>query len=269
MDHHRPVRPLPRRRPPDRPRARRARRGRRVARRTLRRRPTSSCAHPHAPPRARDPRALHAPPARARRRRGARRARCAGAPDDAVRQAPGQPRARATTRTTSTSSPKPDTLIGAWIALTAQTRRTAACGSRRARRTSPSIPTPTDSKGHGGDTQLADIVEVGGADDPDEARNDLAAVAAQVPRPRGARGARARRRVFFGGHVLHRSHANRSATRSRRAFVAHYCNARSAVPWDDTPLAPGELANGRHILARGATHLPYAEPRFSATRAAA
>jgi phytanoyl-CoA hydroxylase len=70
--------------------------------------------------------------------------------------------------------------------------------------------------------------------------------------------------VFFGGHTLHRSHANRSATRSRRAFVAHYCNARSFVPWDDEPLEPGELGNARHILARGDSHLPYATPRFTA-----
>ena len=74
--------------------------------------------------------------------------------------------------------------------------------------------------------------------------------------------------VFSGGHVLHRSHANRSATRSRRAFVAHYCNARSYVPWDDGPLAAGEMANGRHILARGETHLPYARPRFGTASAA-
>ena len=70
--------------------------------------------------------------------------------------------------------------------------------------------------------------------------------------------------VFVDGHVLHRSHANRSTTRSRRAFVAHYCNARSHVPWDDEPLAAGEVAIDRHILARGETHLPYARPRFSA-----
>jgi hypothetical protein len=69
--------------------------------------------------------------------------------------------------------------------------------------------------------------------------------------------------VFFSGHALHRSHANRSATRWRRSFVGHYCNARSFVPWDDEPLALGELGNGRHILARGSTHLPHALPRFA------
>jgi Phytanoyl-CoA dioxygenase (PhyH) len=74
--------------------------------------------------------------------------------------------------------------------------------------------------------------------------------------------------VFFGGHVLHRSQANLSADRSRRSFVAHYCNARSLVPWDDEPLAPGETGNARHILARGRTHLPYAQPLFGTPCAA-
>lgn len=72
--------------------------------------------------------------------------------------------------------------------------------------------------------------------------------------------------VFFGGHTLHRSHANASRSRPRRAFVAHYCNARSHVPWDDEPLAPGEAGNGRYILARGDTHLPFAPPRFTGSR---
>ena len=128
----------------------------------------------------------------------------------------------------------------------------------------PVYPDADELSGHGGDRHLADIVAVSGADDPDESRNGLTPVAAkyagrEVPavlEPGDA--------VFFDGHVLHRSHANRSATRSRRAFVAHYCNARSHVPWDDEPLAPGEMANDRHILARGETHLPYARPRFGA-----
>ena len=53
------------------------------------------------------------------------------------------------------------------------------------------------------------------------------------------------------------------ATRSRRAFVAHYCDARSLVPWDDEPLAAEEIGNARHILARGDSHLPFARPRWA------
>ena len=55
-------------------------------------------------------------------------------------------------------------------------------------------------------------------------------------------------------------------TRFRRSFVAHYCNARSFVPWDDGRL--DGMGNGSHILARGATHLPYARPLFGTPCAA-
>ena len=156
----------------------------------------------------------------------------------------------------------PDTLIGAWVALDSADEENGCVWITRGSQHEPVYPDVDESAGHGGDTQLADIRAVSGADDPDERRNDLAVVAAkyagcEVPAVL-ARGDV----VFFGGRVLHRSHANRSTTRSRRAFVAHYCNARSSVPWDDEPLAAGALANDRHILARGSTHLPFAEPSF-------
>jgi phytanoyl-CoA hydroxylase len=73
--------------------------------------------------------------------------------------------------------------------------------------------------------------------------------------------------VFFGGHILHRSHSNRS-DRSRRAFVGHYCNARSWVPWNHGQPFEGAAANDLHILARGTTHLPYAQPLFGTPCAA-
>jgi hypothetical protein len=34
-------------------------------------------------------------------------------------------------------------------------------------------------------------------------------------------------------------------------------------PWDHEPLEAGQMANDRHILARGSTHLLYARPRFA------
>src|SRR6185369_13596329 len=80
--------------------------------------------------------------------------------------------------------------------------------------------------------------------------------------------------VFFNGHVLHRSKENVSSDRFRRAFVGHYCNARSFTQWgaDDRPeleVSPVRdpatgMTNGSHILARGDTHLPFAQPRFGA-----
>jgi ectoine hydroxylase-related dioxygenase (phytanoyl-CoA dioxygenase family) len=158
---------------------------------------------------------------------------------------------------------KPDTLIGAWVALDRADTENGCVWITSGSQHEPVYPDADESKGHGGDVHLADVEPVTGADDPDESRNALAPVAAryagrEVPavlEPGDA--------VLFGGHVLHRSHANRSATRSRRAFVAHYCSARSLVPWDDEPLEPGAMANDRHVLARGDSHLPYAEPRFA------
>ena len=85
--------------------------------------------------------------------------------------------------------------------------------------------------------------------------------------------------VFFGGHVLHRSKQNFTTDRLRRAFVGHYCNARSFTQWganhddDDPHTAPSvdpetKMTNGSHILARGDTHLPFARPNFDTPCAA-
>jgi phytanoyl-CoA hydroxylase len=161
---------------------------------------------------------------------------------------------------------EPDTLIGAWVALDrADTENGCVwitCGSQN----EPVYPDADETRGHGGDVHLSDMFAIEGADDPDEARNGLTPVAAHYAGHEVPAVLEPGDVVLFGGHVLHRSHANRSANRSRRAFVAHYCSARSLVPWDDEPLAAGELGNDRHILARGSTHLPYAEPRFGQPR---
>jgi phytanoyl-CoA hydroxylase len=157
---------------------------------------------------------------------------------------------------------QPDTLIGAWLALDRADEENGCVRITAGSQHEPVYPDVDDRAGHGGDHQLADIFAVAGADDPDERRNDLARVAAKYAGREVAAVLEPGDVVFFGGHVLHRSHANRSATRSRRSFVAHYCNARSFLPWDDDPLPAGELGNDRHILARGESHLPHAQPRF-------
>jgi phytanoyl-CoA hydroxylase len=163
---------------------------------------------------------------------------------------------------------QPDTLIGAWLALDRADEENGCVWITAGSQHEPVYPDVDELAGHGGDHQLADIFAVAGADDPDERRNDLAGVAARYAGREVAAVLEPGDVVFFGGHVLHRSHANRSATRSRRSFVAHYCNARSFVPWDDDPLPAGQLGNDRHILARGASHLPYAQPRFGTPCAA-
>jgi len=158
---------------------------------------------------------------------------------------------------------QPDTLIGAWIALDRADEENGCLRVTVGSQNEPVYPDVDEETGHGGDRLLADIPAIAGADDPDERRNGLTAVAAKYDGREVAAVVEPGDVVFFGGHVLHRSHANHSATRSRRSFVSHYCNARSYVPWDDEPLAEGEMGNARHILARGETHLPHALPRFA------
>lgn len=138
---------------------------------------------------------------------------------------------------------EPDTLIGAWVALDRADEENGCVWITSGSQNEPVYPDVDESKGHGGDLNLADIHAVSGADDPDESVNDLAKIAAKYPgreRPAVLEPGDA---VFFGGHVLHRSHANRSETRTRKAFVGHYCSARSHVPW--------ETEHGPHLLARG------------------
>jgi ectoine hydroxylase-related dioxygenase (phytanoyl-CoA dioxygenase family) len=149
---------------------------------------------------------------------------------------------------------EPDSLIGAWVALDGADTDNGCLWITEGSQHEPIYPDADETRGHGGTPGLADTFSVSGADHPDEARNGLTAVAAKYPgleRPVVLEPGDA---VLFGGRALHRSHANRS-TRNRRAFVAHYCNARSWVPW--------EGGNGAHILARGETHLPHAQPRFA------
>jgi phytanoyl-CoA hydroxylase len=163
---------------------------------------------------------------------------------------------------------QPDTLIGAWLALDPADEENGCLHLTVGSQNEPVYPDVDEDAGHGGDRLLADIPSIAGADDPDESRNDLTPVAAKYAGREVTAVVDPGDVVFFGGHVLHRSHANRSASRSRRSFVAHYCNARSHVPWDDEPLAQREPADSRHILARGETHLPYAQPRFGTPCAA-
>jgi phytanoyl-CoA hydroxylase len=154
---------------------------------------------------------------------------------------------------------EPDTLIGAWVALDRADEENGCVWVTSGSQNEPVYPDADESKGHGGTFQLADIHAVSGADDPDESRNELTPVAAKYAgreRPAILDPGDA---VFFGGHVLHRSHANRSETRSRRAFVGHYCNARSHVPW--------ETEHGPHLLVRGETHLPHSLPKFAGVAA--
>ncbi len=168
----------------------------------------------------------------------------------------------------------PDTLCGAWIAIDDCDEQNGAMWFAKKSNVEPVYP-PKVGYGHG-DRDLHDISFVGGVSNPVDEENDLAKIADkydQVLVP-----AKAGDVVFFGGHVLHRSKQNWSADRYRRAFVSHYCNARSFTQWGADPDIPESAAeavepvtrmtNGSHILARGDTHLPFARPRFGTPCAA-
>ncbi|MBC8139976.1 MAG: phytanoyl-CoA dioxygenase family protein [Armatimonadetes bacterium] len=162
----------------------------------------------------------------------------------------------------------PDTLCGAWIAVDDCDELNGAMWFAKRSNAEPVYP-PKDGYGHG-DTQIGNIAYVAGTSDPNDDANDLSPVANrydQILVP-----AKAGDVVFFGGHVLHRSKKNFSADRYRRSFVSHYCNARSFTQWGQhdgaVPDAETGSTNGAHILARGDTHLPFAQPLFGTPCAA-
>lgn len=164
---------------------------------------------------------------------------------------------------------QPDTLIGAWLAIDPATEENGCLWMTPGSQAEPIYP-DCDGISENGDMVLSDIPQIKNASNPDTEKNTLAQIAMQydnevpaIVEPGDV--------VFFGGHIFHRSHVNR-ADYSRRAFVSHYCNARSRVPWNHGIPYDGHeeraIANQEHILARGGTHLPYAQPKFGTPCAA-
>jgi ectoine hydroxylase-related dioxygenase (phytanoyl-CoA dioxygenase family) len=163
----------------------------------------------------------------------------------------------------------PDTLCGAWIAIDDCDELNGAMWFAKKSQHEPVYP-PRSGYGFG-TSALGDLSSVSGVSNPNDEENDLSQVAGRYDQVLVS--ARAGDVVFFGGHVLHRSKQNWTTDRFRRAFVSHYCNARSFTQWgaDDRPETAAEvptrdpltgMTNGSHILARGDTHLPFAKPRF-------
>ncbi len=171
----------------------------------------------------------------------------------------------------------PDTLCGAWIAIDDCDEQNGAMWFAKGSGVEPIYP-PCPEVGYGfGDKLVSDIQYVKGVSDVDDQKNMLSRVADKYDQVLVS--AKAGDVVFFNGHVLHRSKANWTTDRFRRAFVSHYCNARSFTQWgaasnpDDpyhsTAIDPvTKMTNGSHILARGDTHLPFAQPRFGTPCAA-
>ena len=169
----------------------------------------------------------------------------------------------------------PDSLCGAWIAIDDVDEMNGAMWFAQGSQNEPVYP-PREGYGHG-DTGLDKIAHVMGVSDPNDENNDLSRIADKYTQALVA--AKAGDVVFFGGHVLHRSKKNFSTDRYRRAFVSHYCSARSFTQWG-SDLEPDNphgaeaidpitgMTNGSHILARGDSHLPFAPPRFGTPCAA-
>lgn len=162
----------------------------------------------------------------------------------------------------------PDSLCGAWIAIDDADELNGAMWMAKGSQAEPVYP-PHDGYGFG-DTYLDAIPHVSGVSDPDDEHNDLARVADRYDQVLVS--AQAGDVVFFGGHILHRSKRNFTMDRVRRSFVGHYCNARSFTQWGaDAGVTPDDvtgMTNNSHILARGDTHLPFAQPKFGTPCAA-
>ncbi len=162
----------------------------------------------------------------------------------------------------------PDTLCGAWIAIDDCDERNGAMWFATGSQHEPVYP---PESGYGfGDHQLSGVQGVSGVSNPNDEENDLSRIADRYPQLLVS--AKAGDVVFFAGHVLHRSKQNWTTDRFRRSFVGHYCNARSFTQWNDGDGSDLDqdtmMANQRHILARGDTHLPFAKPRFGTPCAA-
>jgi ectoine hydroxylase-related dioxygenase (phytanoyl-CoA dioxygenase family) len=176
----------------------------------------------------------------------------------------------------------PDTLIGAWIAIDDCDETNGAMWFAKGSGHEPVYPPCPEIGQYGfGNRLLSDIAHVKGVSDTDDARNTLAKVADGYDQVLAS--ARAGDVVFFNGHVLHRSKQNWTSDHFRRSFVSHYCNARSFTQWgadlggaDEPKVRPTHdalkgthgMTNGSHILARGDSHLPFAQPKFATPCAA-
>lgn len=165
----------------------------------------------------------------------------------------------------------PNSLCGAWLALDRADEENGCMFMTVGSQHEPVYP-PAESdlalskhrnpsyEAMRGNGNLKDITQVTGVSVTDEEQNDLTPIARKYRGREVAAVMEPGDVCFFGGHILHRSHANRSKDRFRRAFVGHYSNARSYTEWGG--------GNASHILARGDTHLPFAQPAFGTPCAA-
>lgn len=155
----------------------------------------------------------------------------------------------------------PDTLIGAWVALEEVDEDNGCLWVVPGSNHEPVYP-PVEIGGGNvhAVNAFSDLHDVHNVSHLDDNVNTLSKVVAKYPPPISVPLSPGDV-LFFHSHLFHRSYPNRTKDRYRRSYVLHYCNARSWVPWDHDGYE-GDSGNYRQILARGRTHLPYAEPAF-------
>lgn len=160
----------------------------------------------------------------------------------------------------------PETLIGVWIALDRADEENGCLYVTPGSHAEPIYPTADRDHLYAEDS-FDDLATVANVSILDEEVNTLSKVARQYPDPIPCI-VEPGDVIFFHSHLLHRSYPNRTTDRMRRAFVSHYCNARAWVPWNHGQTWEGPAANYMHILGRGQTHLPFAQPKFDTPCAA-
>ncbi len=157
---------------------------------------------------------------------------------------------------------QPDSLIGVWIALDRADKENGCLWVAPGSHHEPIYP-PVEKGGfvHADERHIEGLFPAKEASNMDDTANQLSEVALKYGAPIPVE-LEAGDVLFFHSHLLHRSYRNETTNRMRRAYVCHYCNARSWVPWNHGAAYEGETANNQHILARGRTHLPYAGSTF-------
>ncbi|QJD86950.1 phytanoyl-CoA dioxygenase family protein [Cohnella herbarum] len=155
----------------------------------------------------------------------------------------------------------PDTMVGAWIALEEVDEENGCLWVVPGSNHEPIYPPDGYNGGnvHAVDA-FKDLGTVANVSHLDDDVNTLSKIVANYPPPISVP-MKPGDVLFFHSHLFHRSFPNRTTDRYRRSYVCHYCNARSWIPWDHDGYE-GDSGNYRQILARGRTHLPYAEPIY-------
>jgi len=160
----------------------------------------------------------------------------------------------------------PDQLCGAWIAVDRADEENGCVWFTTGSQNEPIYP--TEERVGQNHANIRDLQVVENVSHTDVEVNTLSRIAEKYKGREVPAIAEPGDVVFFGGHILHRSHTNMSKDRFRRALVCHYGNARSFTMWGSRGPGSKEMSNHLHILARGATHLPFGLPRFGTPCAA-